>query len=356
MLLETTLAEIKRPDATVQAAVLARLDSLTKPPGSLGRLEDLAVQIAGLQGTDRPRAARKLVVVMAADHGVCAEGISAYPQAVTAQMVANFNAGGAAINVLARHAGARVLVIDIGVAGPIPGAGHRDHRVAAGTRNLLHEPAMTLAQACQALEIGIALAQAETADGLDLLAGGDMGIGNTTSSSILTALLTGADSTAVVGPGTGLDADAMARKRIVVAQAVAQHAAWRNAAGGADGAGLHLLAAVGGFEIAGLAGLILGAASRGVPFVLDGFITTAAALVAVNFCPAVRDFLIASHQSAEPGHVLALDHLGLRPLLQWQLRLGEGSGAALVFPLLEAACNIVAEMATFAEAGVAGKV
>jgi len=352
MLLETTLNEIRPVDAAARRAVGDRLDSLTKPPGSLGRLESLAVELAGMQATERPRAARKLVVVMAADHGVCAEGISAYPQAVTAQMVANFNAGGAAINVLARHAGARVVVVDLGVAGAIPGRGHRDHRIAAGTRNLSHEPAMTPAQARQAVEIGIGLAQAEAAAGLDLLAGGDMGIGNTTASSILTALLTQAASTAVVGPGTGIEGEALARKRSVVAAAVAQQAGWR--AEQRD-PGLHLLAAVGGFEIAGLAGLMLGAASRGVPFVLDGFITTAAALVAVVICPAVREFLIASHQSAEPGHALALAHLGLQPLLQWQLRLGEGSGAALVFPLLDAACKIVAEMATFAEAGVAGK-
>lgn len=340
-------ARIGRPDPNLDLAVQRRLDRLTKPPGSLGRLEQLAMMLARMQGTERPRAVRKLVVVMAADHGVCADRVSAYPSEVTAQMVLNFVAGGAAINVLARSAGARVLVVDMGVQTEIPGSGFLNRKIAPGTCNLAEGPAMTAEQAYAAVAAGVEIAEAQAAEGLDLIAGGDMGIGNTTASSAITALVTGATPQAVLGAGTGLDRAGLERKRTVLARALAVHAAWQSGRDGMD-----LLRRVGGFEIAGLTGLMLGASAARVPIVLDGFIATAAALAAAEICPAVRNFLIAAHRSAEPGHALALRHLDLEPLLEWQLRLGEGTGAALVFPLLEAACRMLAEMATFESAGV----
>lgn len=327
--------------------VQKRLDSLTKPPGSLGQLEELAKKLAEIQATDLPRAARKLVVVMAADHGICEEGVSAYPSAVTAQMVANFCNGGAAINVLARHAGAKVLVVDMGVAGKIQGNGYLNRRIADGTLNFLRGPAMSLEQAVQCLEIGISIAEDAARSGVDLIAGGDMGIGNTTSSSVVTGLITKASPALIVGRGTGLDDLAFERKLRVVSGAMTFHSDWRD--------GIDLIRRVGGFEIGGLAGLMIGAASHRIPIVLDGFIATAAALIAAELCPLTRGYMIAAHCSVEPGHAIAQRHLGIKPLLEWGMRLGEGTGAALVFPLLDAACKILAEMATFESAQVAGK-
>jgi len=356
--LEQVCSAIPHPDEAARRRVQARLDQLTKPPGSLGRLEDLALRLAAIQATDTPRAARKLVVVMAGDHGITQAGVSAYPAEVTGQMVANFLAGGAAINVLARHAQARLLVVDMGVRTLVASRGPNDgtaggsnalisRRLGPGTRSFLDGPAMSGEQALAALLAGIEIAQRE-ADGLDLIAGGDMGIGNTSASSAILALATGAPAAAVVGRGTGVDDPGLARKRDIVERAVAFHGDWRERRGGVD-----LLRRVGGFEIAGLAGLMLGAASRRVPIVLDGFIATAAAVAACEICPRVRHAMIAAHRSAEPGHRVALDYLGLEPLLEWDLHLGEGTGAALVFPLLDAACKLLAEMATFASAGVA---
>jgi nicotinate-nucleotide--dimethylbenzimidazole phosphoribosyltransferase len=346
-MLEQCCAEIKPIDGRIRERVQARLDSLTKPPGSLGRLEELAKQIAEIQDTEFPRATKKMVVVMAADHGICEEGVSAYPATVTAQMVRNFSAGGAAINVLARHASANVLVVNMGVAGQIDGNADRNHCIGHGTKNFLHGEAMSREQAVRCLEIGIGLAEEAALSQIDLIAGGDMGIGNTTSSSVITALVTKTSSTDVVGRGTGIDDEGFERKRHVVTEAIRLHLGWHD--------GVDLLRRVGGFEIGGLAGLMIGAARYRIPVILDGFIATAAALLAAEICPLVKAYMIAAHCSAEPGHAIAQLHLGLDPLLRWSMRLGEGTGAALVFPLVEAACKILAEMATFESAAVSGK-
>jgi len=286
---------------------------------------------------------------MAADHGVAAEGVSAYPAEVTPQMVLNFVRGGAAINVLARQAGARVIVVDIGVASNLePQRGLRLRKIARGTQNIVRGPAMTLSQAETAIAEGIDVVQAEIANGLDLVATGDMGIGNTTASAAIVAALTGQPVAQVTGRGTGVDDAGLARKIAVVERALAV-----NKPNPKDA--LDVLIKVGGFEIGGLAGVIIGAAAKRVPVVIDGFISGAAALIAVGLCPDVRPYLIAAHQSVEVGHRAALDHLDLKPLLDLNLRLGEGTGAVLAFHLVEAAARILDEMATFAEAGVSDK-
>ena len=328
-------------------AARRHLDTLTKPPGSLGRLEELAVQWSALTGRP-PRVAAPVIFTLAADHGVVAEGVSAYPQSVTAQMVENFLRGGAAVNVLARQAGARVVVADFGVATPLGApAGLIVRRLAPGTRNMAREPAMTPAQAVAAVEAGAALAEEAIAGGADLLGTGEMGIGNTTAASAITAALTGAPPEAVTGRGTGVD-DAGWRRKV----AVVRRALEVNAPDPADG--LDVLARVGGLEIAGLAGVILAGAAHRVPVALDGFIAGAAALVAVALAPDARHALFAAHRSTEPGHVVALRHLGLEPYLALDMRLGEGTGAALFVHLARAAAAIYGEMATFKSAGVDG--
>ncbi len=335
------------PLAAAAALAQRHLDSLTKPPGSLGRLEDLAVRLVALTGQP-PRVSAPVIFTFAADHGVVAEGVSAYPQSVTAQMVENFLRGGAAVNVLARQAGARVVVADFGVATPLGAPdGLVVRRIDAGTRNMALGPAMTREQAVAAVEAGAALAEEAIAAGADLLGTGEMGIGNTTAASAITAALTGAPVDAVTGRGTGVDAAGRERKVAVVRRALAV-----NAPDGRDG--LDVLSKVGGFEIAGLVGVILAGAAHRVPVVLDGFIAGAAALVAVALAPEARHALFASHRSAEPGHALALGHLGLEPYLALGMRLGEGTGAALFVPLARAAAAIYAEMATFKSAGVDG--
>jgi nicotinate-nucleotide--dimethylbenzimidazole phosphoribosyltransferase len=289
------------------------------------------------------------VIVAAADHGVAADGVSAYPPAVTAQMALNFARGGAAINVLARQAGARVVVVDVGIAsdmGAAPGLIHR--KIAHGTQNMSHGPAMSREQAVAALEVGLEVFEAERAAGLDLVATGDMGIGNTTPSAAIVAVLTGRPAAQVTGRGTGVDDAGLARKVAAIEQALAV-----NRPDAADA--LDVLAKVGGFEIAALAGVILGAAAARVPVVIDGFISGAAALIAVGLAPQVRPYLIAAHQSVEVGHRAALEKLGLRPLFDLELRLGEGTGAVLAFHLVEASARLLAEMATFDEAGVSDK-
>jgi nicotinate-nucleotide--dimethylbenzimidazole phosphoribosyltransferase len=334
-------------DTAAAAQAQRRLDALTKPPGSLGRLEEIAVRLAAISGRP-PRVAAPVIFTLAGDHGVVAEGVSAYPQSVTAQMVENFLRGGAAVNVLARQAGARVVVADFGVATPLgPPEGLVVRRIGAGTANMARGPAMTRAQAVAAIEAGAALAVEAIAGGADLLGTGEMGIGNTTAASAITAALTGAPADAVTGYGTGLDESGRARKVAVVRRALEV-----NALDPADG--LDVLAKVGGFEIAGLVGVILAGAAHRIPVALDGFIAGAAALVADALAPAARDALFASHRSAEPGHALALRHLGLEPYLALDMRLGEGTGAALFVMLARAAAAIHAEMATFKSAGVDG--
>jgi nicotinate-nucleotide--dimethylbenzimidazole phosphoribosyltransferase len=346
--LATLRERIEPPDSAIAAEVKRRLDALTKPPGSLGRLEALALHLAVVTGRCPPPVARAVIFTLAADHGVAAEGVSAYPQIVTAQMVETFLGGGAAVSVLAREVGARVVVADLGVAAPLP-----DHpdlvraAIAPGTRNIARGPAMTRAQARAAIGAGAALVDGAAAAGLDVVGTGEMGIANTTAASAITAVLTGASVARVTGPGTGLDAAGRARKAAVIAQAIAVNRPDR-------GDALDVLARVGGFEIAGLVGVILAGAARRRPVLLDGFIAGAAALVAVGLVPAAREYLIASHRSAEPGHDCALAALGLEPYLDLGMRLGEGTGAALGIGLARAAVRLLAEMATFKSAGVSG--
>ncbi|MBI3979879.1 MAG: nicotinate-nucleotide--dimethylbenzimidazole phosphoribosyltransferase [Chloroflexi bacterium] len=347
--LQATIAAIGPLDAAILAAARARQDTLTKPPGSLGRLEDLSVQVAAIQGRTQPTVSRKAIVVMAGDHGVAAEGVSAYPSEVTPQMVLNFLAGGAAINVLARRVGAGVVVVDVGVAADLPAhPGLVSARVAPGTANLAKGPAMTPEQAVRAIEVGLDVVETEVRRGLDLVATGDMGIGNTTPSAAITAVLTGLPVAKVTGRGTGVDDHGLARKVAVIEQAIAV-----NRPDPANG--LDVLAKVGGLEIAGLAGVVLGAAAQRIPVVVDGFISGAAALVACRLCPQARDYLIAGHCSVEIGHRAILADLGLTPLLDLSMRLGEGTGAALAMGIIDGAVGILNEMATFASAGVSGR-
>ncbi|MCI0342202.1 MAG: nicotinate-nucleotide--dimethylbenzimidazole phosphoribosyltransferase [Planctomycetales bacterium] len=344
--LEEVVRTIRTPDPAIAAHTQALLNGKTKPRASLGRLEEVACRIAAIRGSPTPPLPEKAVVVMAADHGVAAEGVSAYPQEVTRQMLSNFASGGAAINVLARHAGARVVVVDMGTIEPPPSApGILSRRIGPGTRNLAREPAMSRAEALAALDVGIEIARELTGGGVTLLGIGDMGIGNTTSSSALAASWTGAPVEEVTGRGTGVGDEGWGRKVAVVRRAleVNRPHPWDP---------LDALAKLGGFEIAGLAGVVLGAAACRVPVVLDGFITGVAALAAVRLAPAAADALLASHRSVEPGHRIVLEALGLRPLLDLELRLGEGTGAALAMGLVDAALRILCEMATFDSAGV----
>lgn len=344
--LSATLAQIREPDRHVAAAVQRLLDAKTKPRKSLGRLEDLACRIAAIRRTTAPALPRKAIVVLGADHGVAAEGVSAYPQEVTRQMLLNFARGGAAINVLARQAGARLVVVDMGVVEPLSDEpAIRAHRIAAGTRNFARGPAMTRDEATRAIEAGIAIAGELVADGIELIGLGEMGIGNTTAASALTAVLTGAPVDEVTGRGTGIGGDGIAHKRDVIRRAIEL-----NQPDPSDA--VDVVAKLGGFEIAGLAGVALGAAAADVPVVVDGFIAGAAALVAARLAPAAAGALICAHRSLEPGHSRVLAELGGAPLLDLELRLGEATGAALAMPLIDAAIAILRDMATFASAGV----
>jgi nicotinate-nucleotide--dimethylbenzimidazole phosphoribosyltransferase len=345
--LQQTCERIRPLDDAAMATARERQAQLTKPPGSLGRLERLAIQIAGITGNPRPRLDRKAVVVMAADHGVTAEQVSAYPSAVTEQMVRNFARGGAAINVLAGQAGARVVVVDVGVAAELSADLPIVHRkVAYGTANFAAGPAMTREQAIAALSVGLDVVEEQEAIGLDVVCLGEMGIGNTTAASAIVAAMTGHPVADVTGRGTGID-DATWRHKI----AVVERALQLNQPSSDDP--LDVLAKVGGLEIAGLAGVTLGAAARRLPVVVDGFIATAAVLIAVALCPAVRGYLVAAHRSMETGHRAALERLELEPLLALDLRLGEGTGAALALPIVIASLALLDQMATFEEAGVA---
>lgn len=348
-MLDDITSRIGPLDEAAAQAARDRQDALTKPPGSLGRLEALSIQLAGITGQPLPSIQHKAVITMAGDHGVVAEGVSAFPQEVTPQMVANFLNGGAAINVLARHVGARVVVVDMGVAADMePHPALVDRKVAKGTANIARGPAMTRAQAAQAVRAGVEVVEAEIARGLDIVGTGDMGIGNTTPSTAIAAALTGRTPAEIAGRGTGVDDAGLARKVAAVDAALAA-----NAVDTTDGLGV--LAALGGYEIGGLAGVVLGAAANRVPVVVDGFISSAAAMIAVAIMPGVRPYLIAAHRSQEQGHHIMLDWLGVQPLLDLDLRLGEGTGAALGISLAEAACRLLSDMATFGEAGVSGK-
>ena len=349
MSLQEVYSQIRPLDAALRKQAQARLDRLTKPLGSLGRLEELAAQYVAITGEMKPNVPRGVVFTFAADHGVAVEGVSAYPREVTPQMVLNFLRGGAGVNVLARHAGVDVRVVDIGVDyefGTVSGL--FDRKILKGTRNLSVEPAMTRSKAEQSLLVGMELATNAVQEGIGLIGTGEMGIGNTTPSAAITAVMTGRAVADVTGRGTGIDEAGHVRKVHVIRMALDRHRPDPTDP-------LDVLAKVGGFEIGGLAGLILGAAAARIPVVLDGFIAGAAALIAVGLQPSCRDYLIASHRSVEEGHRVILDHLSLKPLLDLDLRLGEGTGACLGIDLVYAAIKIYTEMATFGEAGVAEK-
>jgi len=347
--IEETIMGIKPLDEKAMAEARSRQDNLTKPQGSLGHLESLSIQIAGIKGNPRPRITHKVIFTLVGDHGVTREGVSAYPSEVTPQMVYNFLRGGAAINVLARQIGARVIVVDLGVASVLERNPQlKEKKVALGTHNIAEEPAMSHEEAIRAIEAGIELVEEELPKGIDILGTGDMGIGNTTASSAITTALTGTDVTKVTGRGTGLNDEGWKRKVKVIEKALKI-----NRPNPKDA--IDVLSKVGGFEIGGIAGVILAGARYQIPVVIDGFISGAAALIATSLSPEVKPYLIASHQSVEQGHKIILEHLGLKPLLNLDLRLGEGTGAALGIFLVEASLKILDEMATFTEAGVSEK-
>jgi len=345
-LLSNIIGMISPLDEEAMASARARQDMLTKPQGSLGRLEELSIQLAGTQGKPMPQIKHKAIITMAGDHGVVAEGVSAYPKEVTAQMVTNFVRGGAGINVIARQIGARVVVVDMGVAAdlePVPELLSR--KVAFGTQDMASGPAMTREQTVKAVEAGIEVVMSEVAKGLDIVGTGDMGIGNTTASSAICAVMTGQTAAEVTGRGTGIGSKQLKHKIEVINRALAINQPDPRQP-------MDVLAKVGGFEIGGLAGVMLGAAAHRVPVVIDGFISGAAALIATALSPGLKDFLITAHVSAEAGHQSLLGHLGLQPLLNLGMRLGEGTGAALGIFLAETAARILSEMSTFTEAGV----
>jgi nicotinate-nucleotide--dimethylbenzimidazole phosphoribosyltransferase len=345
--LEETLAGIRALDAEAMRQAEERQGRLTKPAGALGVLEDISIQMAGIFGCGLPRPGPKTVIVMAGDHGVCQEGVSLYPAEVTGQMVENFLGGGAAINVIAKHVGAKVAVVDAGVAASLAGDGLLIRKVAPGTANMCRGPAMSREQAIAAVEAGIEVAGQEIANGALFLATGEMGIGNTTAASAITACITGLEAKEVTGRGTGIDDAGFELKCRAIEKAIEL-----NRPDPLDA--LDVLSKVGGFEIGGIAGVILAAAAARRPVVIDGFISSAAALIAAGLHPGARDFMIASHLSVERGHAVILERLGLKPVIHAEMRLGEGTGAALAFTFIDAALKVLSEMATFEEAGVSG--
>jgi nicotinate-nucleotide--dimethylbenzimidazole phosphoribosyltransferase len=348
-LLSNTIGMIKPLDKEVMAQAQARQDMLTKPQGSLGRLEELSIQLAGIQGKPVPQIRHKAIITMAGDHGVVAEKVGNWPQEVTAQMVYNFLGGGAGINVITRQVGTRIIVVDMGVASELAPNSHLlSRKVAPGTQNIATGAAMTEEQAVTAIETGIEIVKDEVAKGLDIVGTGDMGIGNTTPSAAICAVITGKTVAEVTGRGTGITDEQLTHKVEVITRALAvNHPDPKQP--------LTMLAKIGGFEIGGLAGVMLGAAAHRIPVVIDGFISGAAALIATALAPGLKDYLIAAHLSAESGHRLLLEHLGLKPLLTLDMRLGEGTGAALGIFLVETSARLLAEMSTFAEAEVSEK-
>lgn len=344
--LASVIDSVRPTDPVAEAVAWARLDNLTKPPRSLGRLEHIAAHVARVQGTDYPDVARKAIVVAAGDHGVVDEGVSPFPQDVTWQMVANFVAEGAAINQLAASVGADVYVYDVGVARDISEfEGVYIRKVSEGTANMAIGPAMSREECAQAVLVGVEAARELAGQGYTLIGTGEMGIGNSTAAAALAAAFADAAPADVVGRGTGLDDAGVAHKAVVV-----QRALDVNSVRTLDTLGV--LAAVGGLEIAALAGVIIGAAEAGVCVVSDGFISGAATLAAIALCPASRDYVFPSHLSVEPGHAIVLRALELEPVLDLDMRLGEGTGAALAMGIIDAACRMLSGMATFSEAGV----
>jgi nicotinate-nucleotide--dimethylbenzimidazole phosphoribosyltransferase len=345
-LLHRTIESIKPLNREYIEYASERLDNLTKPKGSLGKLEDFAKRVVAITENTKPRLDKKAVFVLAGDHGVVEEGVSAYPKEVTKEMVYNFLRGGAGINVLARHTGADVFVVDIGVDWYFEDVeGLITRKINIGTRNLAIEPAMTPSEAIRCIEVGIGLAQDSVEKGYNFIAVGDMGIGNTTPSAAVMCAFTGLDPEGVVGHGTGINTEVWRHKVEVVKKALALHNPDPDFP-------IDVLSKVGGFEIGGIAGVILGGASKRVPVVVDGFVSTAGAVVALRLCPQVKDYLFFSHKSTEGGHGLILEKLGVRPILDLDMRLGEGTGAVLAMFIIEAGVKAYNEMATFEEAGV----
>jgi len=345
-LLEATLARIAPVDAGILSAAQALLDNKTKPLGSLGRLEEFGRRVAAISGSLSPQLGKKVIFTFAGDHGVVEEGVSAFPKEVTPQMVFNFLNGGAGVNVLARHAGAEVRVVDMGVDFDFGGTpGLIDRKVARGTANLAKGSAMSRDEAVRALEAGIELALEARAEGVTMLGTGDMGIGNTTPSSAIIAAISGRGVRELTHRGTGIGDASLERKIAAIEQGLAI-----NRPDPRDP--VDVLAKVGGLEIAGIAGLVLGGAAAGLPVVVDGFISTAGALIASELSPHVRDYIFAAHKSVEIGHSCMLERIGAEPILDLKLRLGEGTGAALAMTLIEAGVKVLSEMASFEEAGV----
>lgn len=343
------IGQIEPLDQECMDAAQKRLDSLTKPQGSLGRLEELAKRLAGITQKQIPKIDRKTVVIMAGDHGIMAEGVSAYPAEVTPQMVLNFVNGGAAINVLSRHVGAEVVIVDMGVASDMENSlGVINKKIGYGTKNFARGPAMTRDEAIRCIEAGIEVIE-EMEKKPDILAVGDMGIGNTTPSSAIIAVLGNCNAKEVTGRGTGIDDSTLDKKIQAIEKGISV-----NAPDPSDA--IDVLSKVGGFEIGGIAGCILAAAAFRIPMIIDGFISTAAGLIATEIAPAAKEYIIASHNSQEIGHRLMLEKMGLKPLLDLNLRLGEGTGAALAMNIVEAGTKILAEMATFGEAAVSERI
>lgn len=345
--IQEVTGRIAPPDEKATLRAVLRLNSLTKPPGSLGRLEALAVRLAGISKVEQPCYSKRTVVVMAADHGVCCEGVSAFPQEVTMQMAYNFLSGGAAVNVLARQGGAEVQFVDIGINGDIDHPQLINRKVRRGTDNMAAGPAMSREDALRAILAGVHVAQEAVKNGTEIFITGEMGIGNTTASAAVLCALEGIPAETAAGRGTGINDERLQHKISVIERALQV-----NNPDPTDP--VDVLAKVGGLEIAGLAGLILGAAALRIPVILDGFISGAAALIAQALAPESTAYMIASHVSGEQGHKLMLDRLGLEALIDMGLRLGEGTGGALCLHFIEAVCRIMSEMATFESAGVSG--
>ncbi|MBD3767308.1 MAG: nicotinate-nucleotide--dimethylbenzimidazole phosphoribosyltransferase [Gammaproteobacteria bacterium] len=343
-----TLVSSASLNTDTQQAAIARQAILTKPAGSLGQLESIAIQLAAMQGTDAPSIQRPYIAIFAGDHGIAAEGVSAFPQVVTTEMIRNFARGGAAISVLAKSQGAQLQVYNCGTAYPVePLTAVSDHSIAAGTANFLHQAAMTQAQCAQALAIGKNAVENALAQGCDLFIAGEMGIANTTPATAIASVLLDTDPAQITGRGTGIDDKTLNHKIKVIEQALAYHNLLT-----LNPSAFTVLQTVGGFEIAAIAGAYIASAQAGLPILVDGFISSAAALVAVKHNPSVRDWMLFAHASAEPGHATMMQALAAKPLLDLGMRLGEGSGAGVAISLLRLACDLHNQMATFADAGV----
>lgn len=342
------IGEIRGLDQSAIEAAKLHISNLTVPPGSLGKLEAMALQLAGITGEVRPSFDRREVIIMAGDHGVCDEGISAFPQEVTPQMIHNFLAGGAAVNVLARQAGADVVCVDIGVNSDLSHPDLLSRKIRYGTANMALGPAMSYEEAIESILVGMKVVEDAVKRGVQLFITGEMGIGNTTASSAVICALSNIPVAEAVGRGTGIDDSRLQHKIAVVERAIAV-----NVPDPQDP--VDVLAKVGGLEIGGLVGVILGAAVHGCPVIIDGFISSAAALLAKSICPAAADYMVVSHASHEQGHRRLLEELNLRPVLELDLRIGEGTGGVLCLHLVDAACRIVNEMATFESAGISGE-